>query len=90
MSAGDRPALIRFLESRTPILPNHWDDDTSLLRSGILDSLSLLELILWLEERTGKTLDRTGFDLVGELDTVRHILRYIEQLRGDKADGQPV
>jgi len=74
-----RAGLIDFLKSRDVLLPESWDDDTSLIRSGILDSLALLELILWLEERLGRRLDPTTFELADELDTVRGILDFLAQ-----------
>lgn len=83
MRSPDREALIGFLESRDLALPREWNDDTRLIRSGILDSLALFELILWLEERLDQPVDPTRFELVEELDTVRDILRFLEQRRGD-------
>jgi acyl carrier protein len=73
----ERTALIAFLKSRDVLLPEGWDDDTSLIRSGILDSLGLLELILWLEQRLGRPLDPTALDLASELDSIRDILGFL-------------
>jgi len=79
----DRAALIGFLEGRNLMLPPGWNDDTRLIHSGILDSLALFELILWLEERLGQPIDPTRFELAEELDTVRDILRFLERRRGE-------
>lgn len=73
----ERTSLIAFLKSRDVLLPEGWDDDTSLIRSGILDSLALLDLILWLEQRLGRQIDPTTFELVDALDTVRDILGFL-------------
>jgi acyl carrier protein len=73
----ERTALIVFLKSRDVLLPEGWDDDTSLVRSGVLDSLALLELIIWLEQRLGRPIDPTTFELGDELDTIRDILEFL-------------
>jgi acyl carrier protein len=83
MSPTDREALIGFLESRALTLPQGWNDDTRLIHSGILDSLALFELILWLEERLGEPVDPTRVELAEELDTVRDILGFLERRRGE-------
>lgn len=54
-------------------------DDTSLLRSGILDSLALLELVAWIERETGVPLDLTETDFLEEWDTITGILNYISK-----------
>ena len=74
-----RAGLIDFLKRRDVLLPESWDDDTSLIRSGVLDSLALLELILWLEQRLGRPIDPGSFELAAELDTVRDILGFLER-----------
>jgi acyl carrier protein len=84
----DRVALIGFLESRNLLLPPGWTEDSPLIRSGILDSVALFELILWLEERLGRPVDPTRFELVEELDTVRGMLRFLARCRED--GGSPV
>ena len=73
----ERTALIAFLKSRNVLLPEGWDDDTSLVRSGILDSLALLELIIWLEERLGRPVDPTAIELAEALDSIRDILAFL-------------
>ena len=76
---NERTALIAFLKSKDVLLPEGWNDDTSLIRSGILDSLALLELIIWLEQRLGRPVGPTEIELADELDTVRDILRFLER-----------
>jgi len=76
----ERTALIAFLKSRDVLLPEGWDDDTSLVRSGILDSLALLDLILWLEQRLGRPIDPTAIELAAELDSLRDILAFLARL----------
>jgi len=79
----DRAALIGFLESRDLILPPDWTDDTRLIHLGILDSLALFELVVWLEERLGETIDPTRFEPAVELDSVRDILGFLEHHRSN-------
>jgi acyl carrier protein len=54
-------------------------DDTSLIRSGLLDSVGLFQLVLWLEQQIGTTVNPAEHDLVGEWDTIDDILRFIER-----------
>ena len=77
-----RDDVIAFVESLNLTMPKNWDGDTSLVRSGIIDSLALYQLILWIEERIGKPVDPTKFDLASELDTVTSITDFVEKNRG--------
>lgn len=57
---------------------------TSLLETGILDSLSLLRLVVFVQEQFGITVDDT--DLVPEhFDTVDAICAYLRSQDGGKA-----
>lgn len=58
-------------------LPHDFDDDTSLIRSGLLDSMALFNLALWVEERVTPGLDLTAFDLSTEWDTPRLLRAFI-------------
>jgi acyl carrier protein len=62
-------------------MPDKWDDNSSLVRSGILDSLALYQLILWIEKQIGKPVDPTQFDFASELDSITDILRFVEKNR---------
>jgi len=55
------------------------DDDTSLIASGILDSLALFRLVVWIEEKIGRNVDPTSMDLVRECDSVRRILDFVRR-----------
>lgn len=59
-------------------LPVELRDDTSLIRSGVLDSVALLNLVLWIEEQTGRPIDPTRINFRTQLDTVTSILGYVE------------
>ena len=77
-----RDDLIALVGSWDLNLPETWDGDTSLVRSGILDSLVLYQLILWVEQRVGRPVDLTQFDLASELDTISSITRFVERNGG--------
>ena len=56
-------------------------DDTSLIASGLVDSVGLFEMLLWIEEQTGAMIDPGTVDVRREWDSVGAILRYIEAQR---------
>ena len=60
-------------------LPRDFDDQTSLIRSGLLDSTALFQLVLWIEGRVGAELDIADLDLAKELDTVAKLLAFTER-----------
>lgn len=69
-----------ILESRSDFIGT-LTDTTSLISSGLLDSLGLLSMALFVEREVGRPLDITSFDLRREWDTIADVLRFIEQLR---------
>ena len=62
-------------------LPVPVTDDTPLVRSGLLDSLALFHLVLWVEEQTGQPLDPTQVNIRDELDSVASVLRFVAERR---------
>lgn len=56
-------------------------NSSSLIRSGLLDSLALLNLALWIQEEVGPEIDLTAFDLAKEWDTLSDIEEFIERHR---------
>ena len=79
MSTDDE--LTKLVESWNLPMPDKWDGNTSLVRSGILDSLALYQLILWIEKQIGKPADPTQFDLASELDSIADILNFVRRNR---------
>lgn len=71
--------LIRFL--RTIQKPDHpidtLDERTSLIESGLIDSLAVLEIVTYLEETYGVDFIERGID-PGELISIGGILGLIE------------
>jgi acyl carrier protein len=74
-----RDELVRIIEASGALLPEGLCDDTSLIRSGLLDSTALFELALWIEERVAPGLDLTSFDLAEEWDTLAKLQAFIER-----------
>jgi acyl carrier protein len=84
-----RDELLRLLEASGASLPDHFDDHTSLIESGILDSTALFDLALWIEERVAPGLDLTGFDLAEEWGTLAKLLAFIERHGGTTGPCMP-
>lgn len=58
-------------------LPVAVTDDTPLVQSGLLDSVALFNLVLWVEEQTGQPLDPTQVSFRDDFDSVASILRFV-------------
>lgn len=78
-SAKDR--LVRLLEEGTQDSDIELEEDTSLIRSGLLDSLGLFRLALWIENETGSKLDLESLDPAKEWDTIHGILTFVAGYR---------
>ena len=57
--------------------------DTPLITSARLDSLQLLKLLLWIEEKAGREIDATVVDLAVEWNTVDAIVAFVERESGN-------
>jgi len=53
-------------------------DGELLFETGLLDSLALFNLVVWIEERTGAPIDPTSFDLAREWASVRDIVAFLD------------
>jgi acyl carrier protein len=71
-------AAISEWDQRTP--EGVWAD-TPLITSARLDSLNLLRLLLWIEQKVERKVDATAIDLAAEWDTVDAIVAFVEQER---------
>ena len=58
--------------------PDSFKTSDSLIDSGIMDSLSLIRLLLWIEERFEVDLDFTGLD-ASEIDSVDKVVTKINE-----------
>jgi acyl carrier protein len=52
--------------------------DTRLMSAGLLDSLALFNLALWIEEEVGRPLDLQGFDIAQDWETPALIARFVD------------
>ena len=75
-----RDQLIQFVNKTLSDLgvntESELTDDTSLLRSGLFDSVALLNLVAWMEGQVGVPFDPMRVDPVNQWDTIRDILKY--------------
>ena len=71
--------LLKFLQELDLELNDELTDDTSLIKSGVLDSLSLFKLATWVEQEIGGQVDLREFNLIEEWDTIAEILNFVEK-----------
>ena len=80
-----RRRLVVFVEKKMEELDKELSgelrEDTSLLKSGVFDSLALLQLAEWIEREVGPGVDLRTFDLSEEWDTIGDIVNFIERHR---------
>lgn len=62
-------------------------DDASLIKSGLLDSLGLFSLAMWVEDEVGRRIDVAAIDLSEEWDSILRIVAYIERSRASNHAG---
>jgi aryl carrier-like protein len=60
-----------------PLEDGELQDDTSLIKSGLVDSLALVALAEWIDQAIGTPVDLTVVDLADEWDTIPDILSFI-------------
>jgi hypothetical protein len=73
-----RRLILEFAPERAAALA----DDTPLITSGLVESLTLLNVALWVETKVGSEVEITSFDLAAEWDSVSDILAFIERHQG--------
>lgn len=76
MITGARPELIIRLRAAFPLEPS-FDDDSPLLTSGIIDSLSVYDLVRIVEEVSGREVPVEDIT-IDNFDSIRQILRYLD------------
>lgn len=83
-----RDQLVGLLEEGNTDPNFTVSDDTPLISSGLIDSLALFKLALWVEEETNTTLDLMSLNLSKEWDTIPDILRFIREKRSGNDHGK--
>src|SRR5678815_4601345 len=73
-----RDELRTLIRTWNPALTS-LGDGTSLIASGLIDSLALFNLILWIETKSGRTIDAASIDAAREWDSIAAILRYLDR-----------
>jgi acyl carrier protein len=77
---SDADAILEFIRDELLDEDVDIDEDTSLFRDQLLDSMNLTALIVFLEQTFAIKIG--AMDIVYEnLDTVRHMLSFIERKR---------
>jgi hypothetical protein len=61
------------------------DEDTSLLRSGLLDSLGLFRLLEWIEHEVGAPVEVAAVDILAEWDTPLDVAVFVSRSRDSAA-----
>jgi acyl carrier protein len=77
--AADR--LLEYLRSSEFSVDGEIQASTPLLDSGLLDSLGLFKLALWIEEELGAPLSLGEVEAVRDWNTVTQIAAFIEKQR---------
>ncbi|MEO5362915.1 MAG: acyl carrier protein [Magnetococcus sp. DMHC-8] len=80
VTQANRDKIVRFLATitRPDMLSTHIDDSDGLIKSGLIDSLAMLEIIDFLESEFNIDFSETGVDPT-ELESIQKILDLIEK-----------
>jgi acyl carrier protein len=77
MMALDRKSLRRFLQERQGLEPEDFEDDTLLFSSGLIDSFSMVDLIMFIEEAAGFRVHPADVTL-NNFDSIDRLLAFVE------------
>ncbi len=77
-----RDSLRNYLKDRMGIDVSSLVDDTPLFSSNLLDSFSMVDLIMFIEEGSGVKLHPTDVSL-DNLDSVERIFRFLDARRAE-------
>ena len=80
--AGLRSRLMQFLLDTGRVTQAALDASSPLITSGLIDSVTLFNLAMWVEEQVGRPVDLTRIALPGDWDTVNLIIDFVERERG--------
>lgn len=76
--------LAALVESVPSLTTDQLTDTTSLVRSGLVDSLGLLNIASFVEGEIGHQLDAVTLDPAREWDTIADILEFIRMFDGSE------
>lgn len=79
-------ALREALVTQFRVNETTLDDETALFSSGLIDSLSVMDLVCFVEERIGRSVPVTDITL-DNFDSVSRIVRYVGALTTRAKEG---
>ena len=79
MSAPDAEAVIAFINGPDCKIAAPLTPETSLISSGLLDSLALFNLALWIEQAIGVPIDLSALPIADVWDTPTAIATFIQK-----------
>jgi acyl carrier protein len=77
MMALDRDDLRRYLREKQGLAPEDFADDTMLFSSGLIDSFSMVDLIMFIEDAVGCRVHPADVTL-DNFDSIERILAFVE------------
>ena len=75
--ALDRETLRRYLHEQQGLECEEFDDDTLLFSSGLIDSFSMVDLIMFIEDTAGVRVHPADVTL-DNFDSIDRILAFVE------------
>ena len=76
---GTEQELRKLIAESTSVSASELTNDTPLITSGLLDSLALFNLAVWIENRLGSNLRLAEIDIPHEWNTLDSITAFIEK-----------
>lgn len=73
--AVERDAVVNFLNKKTRADLSSIADDTELFSTGMIDSFTMVDLLMWIEKQTGSRVSPEDVS-VDNLDTIARILKF--------------
>jgi len=70
--------ILNFLKSQFAIDPNEVNENTGLFSEGLLDSFSIVDLVMYIENTSGIKLQPTDVNL-DNLDSIAKILNFVSK-----------
>ena len=70
--------ILNFLKSQFAIDPNEVNENTGLFSEGLLDSFSIVDLVMYIENTNGIKLQPTDVNL-DNLDSIAKILNFVSK-----------
>lgn len=82
--ALSRESLIEFLSDKGGVEPSEIGDDTELFTSGLLDSFTMVDVIMFVEQETGVKIAPRDVH-IDNLDSVNRIMALVGKKTSESA-----